>query len=112
MDLDMPVESPSDTAAPQQTLVDQLKAAGCIRSVTAEAAFRVFHRHLFRHGVPLDQVYRNEAIATKFEGERPISSSSQPSAMTAMLEQLGLEPGQHILEVGAGTGYNAAIMAQ
>ena len=112
MDLEIPVDSPSDTAALQQAMVDQLKAAGCIRSPSVEAAFRAVPRHLFLPGVPLDQVYRNEAIATKFEGERPISSSSQPSAMTAMLEQLGLEPGQHILEVGAGTGYNAAIMAR
>jgi protein-L-isoaspartate O-methyltransferase len=28
-----------------------------------------------------------------------------------MLEQLRLEPGHRILEVGAGTGYNAALMA-
>jgi len=28
-----------------------------------------------------------------------------------MLEQLGLEPGHKVLEIGAGTGYNAALMA-
>ena len=111
MDLEIPVDSPSYTAALQQAMVDQLKAAGCVQSPSVEAAFRSVPRHLFLPGVPLDQVYRNEAIATKFEGERPISSSTQPSAMTVMLEQLGLEPGQHVLEVGAGTGYNAALMA-
>jgi protein-L-isoaspartate(D-aspartate) O-methyltransferase len=32
--------------------------------------------------------------------------------MAIMLEQLGLQPGQGVLEIGAGTGYNAALMAQ
>jgi protein-L-isoaspartate(D-aspartate) O-methyltransferase len=31
--------------------------------------------------------------------------------MGIMLEQLGLEPGHKVLEIGAGTGYNAALMA-
>jgi protein-L-isoaspartate(D-aspartate) O-methyltransferase len=32
--------------------------------------------------------------------------------MAIMLEQLRLAAGQRVLEVGAGTGYNAAVMAQ
>src|SRR5439155_22237013 len=42
----------------------------------------------------------------------PISSSSQPSLMAQMLEDLKLVPGLRTLEVGAGTGYNAALLAQ
>jgi protein-L-isoaspartate(D-aspartate) O-methyltransferase len=49
---------------------------------------------------------------TKFdEGGRAISSSSQPAIMAIMLEQLALQPGHNVLEIGAGTGYNAALMA-
>jgi protein-L-isoaspartate O-methyltransferase len=32
--------------------------------------------------------------------------------MASMLEQLDLRPGQRVLEVGAGTGYNAALLAK
>ena len=39
-----------------------------------------------------------------------MSSSSAPSIMALMLEQLRLEPGQRVLEIGAGTGYNAALI--
>ena len=31
--------------------------------------------------------------------------------MAIMVEQLNLEPGSRVLEIGAGTGYNAAILA-
>jgi len=92
-------------------LVEQLKREGCITSAPVEAAFRAVRRHLFLPGTPLDQVYRDEAIPTKRERGVPISSSSQPAIMAVMLEQLGLRPGQRVLEVGAGTGYNAALMS-
>jgi protein-L-isoaspartate(D-aspartate) O-methyltransferase len=45
------------------------------------------------------------------ELEVPISSSSQPSLMAQMLEDLQLHKGQAVLEVGAGTGYNAGLLA-
>ena len=61
----------------------------------------------------LERVYQNQAIVTaKDERGIPASSSSQPSMMAAMLEQLDLRPGQRVLEVGAGTGYNAALLAK
>src|SRR5207248_4544299 len=41
----------------------------------------------------------------------PISSSSQPSLMAQMLQDLQLRPGLRVLEIGAGTGYNAALLA-
>ena len=56
-------------------------------------------------------VYRDEAFVTKRHPKGiPVSSSSQPGLMATMLELLELRPGQRVLEVGAGTGYNAALI--
>jgi protein-L-isoaspartate(D-aspartate) O-methyltransferase len=77
-----------------------------------EAAFRAVPRHLFLPEVAISDVYTDRAFPTKHADGRPISSSSQPAIMAIMLEQLALQRGQRVLEIGAGTGYNAALIAQ
>jgi protein-L-isoaspartate(D-aspartate) O-methyltransferase len=61
----------------------------------------------------LAQVYRDVVLVTK-KDERGMltSSSSQPSVMAGMLEVLDLHTGQTVLEIGTGTGYNAALLAK
>ncbi|HEY3248309.1 MAG TPA: methyltransferase domain-containing protein, partial [bacterium] len=102
-----------DTQETQQLrnhLVDVLKRGRSIRSPAVEAAFRTVPRHLFvPHRTPED-AYRDDAIPTRWEHGLPTSSSSQPGIMAVMLEQLALRPGLRVLEIGAGTGYNAAIL--
>ena len=68
-------------------------------------------RHVFLPGVGIEDVYTDRAFPTKHADGRPISSSSQPAIMAIMLEQLALQLGQRVLEIGAGTGYNAALIA-
>jgi protein-L-isoaspartate(D-aspartate) O-methyltransferase len=57
------------------------------------------------------EVYQDRPLVTKVEQGMPCSSSSQPSVMAAMIEALQLQPGQSVLEIGTGTGYNAALLA-
>jgi protein-L-isoaspartate(D-aspartate) O-methyltransferase len=93
-------------------LTDQLLAEGRIGTEPVAAAFRAVPRHHFLPGVDLDVAYADDAVVTKWSPDgRPVSSSSQPAIMALMLEQLGLRPGHRVLEIGAGTGYNAALIA-
>ncbi len=95
-----------------QALVDELKSKGFIRYVSTEDAFRAVFRHQFLPQRSLEEVYSNRAISAKQDAAGQwISSSSEPGIMAIMLEQLDLQPGQSVLEIGAGTGYNAALMA-
>jgi protein-L-isoaspartate(D-aspartate) O-methyltransferase len=105
-----------DPAALRQRLVAHLRRAGTLTDPAVERALLTVPRELFvapvaaRHG--LQAVYRDRAIVTKRDAlGRPTSSSSQPRIMAAMLQQLQARPGQRVLEVGAGSGYNAALLA-
>ncbi len=103
----------ADAARMNDEMVDRLKAAGTIQSSDVEQAFRRTPRHHFLPEVNRGRVYEDDAVATHFaEGtEWSISSSSQPTVMALMLEQLRVAPGMRVLEIGAGTGYNAALLA-
>lgn len=108
----MTTSHPSDPTALHHALVDTLVERQLITSPAVEAAFRAVRREFFLPDLPPEEVYKDDAIPTKLDGAgRPISSSSQPAMMAIMLEQLDLQPGHHVLEIGAGTGYNAALIA-
>lgn len=101
----------ADAERLHQAMVDSLAAAGLIATPAVEAAFRAVPRHVFLPSEPLERAYADEAIPTKLQDGMAVSSSSQPAIMAIMLEQLALRPGHRVLEIGAGTGYNAALIA-
>ena len=115
--------------------VRELTAAGAIRSPRVERAFRTVQRHQLLEtfyirtaGAPglsavghdpvsprrehLELIYSDDALVTRFTSGMPASSTSVPSLVARMLELLGLGEGMKVLEIGAGTGYNAALMAE
>jgi methyltransferase of FxLD system len=92
-------------------MIDRLKG-GLPMSEAVERALRALPREAFLPGTDLDRVYSGTVVPTKWDaGGTPISSSSEVAVMAVMADQLGLAEGQHVLEIGSGTGYNAAMLA-
>jgi len=96
-------------------LVDELQRTGALSSASARAAFLAVPRELFvpelAEAEGLAAVYRNAIVVTKSDARGvPLSSSSEPQVMAAMLERLELSQGMRVLEIGAGSGYNAALL--
>jgi protein-L-isoaspartate(D-aspartate) O-methyltransferase len=93
-------------------LVEKLRSKGGLRSPVIAEAFSTVPRHLFVPDVSVEAAYWDQWIVTKrIPGGEVVSSSSQPEIMATMLEQLDVRPGHRVLEIGAGTGYNAALLA-
>jgi protein-L-isoaspartate(D-aspartate) O-methyltransferase len=100
-----------DPVGLRRELLAEVRRRAAVTEPVAEALLAV-PRHLFLPEVSWETAYRDDAIVTKRDQHGvPISSSSQPTMMAIMLDQLGLAPGQRVLEIGAGTGYNAALLA-
>lgn len=70
----------------------------------------------------LDAVYSDRTLVTDLTGTPAVtgdgmhpqvtSSSTMPSLVMAMLEDLDVTDGMRVLEVGTGTGYNAALLTE
>src|SRR5580704_5696808 len=96
----------------RDALADRLWASGAITSRTVEAALRAVPRHRFLTEVPTERAYADRAVTIKYDRNGvPISSASQPAMIAQMLEQLKVEEGDRVLEIGTATGYNAALLA-
>jgi protein-L-isoaspartate(D-aspartate) O-methyltransferase len=101
-----------DSRAYRRALVETLRRDGHLRSARVADAFLAIPRELFVPGVAVPDVYcPSEAIVTKRLAGVSVSSASAPEVIALMLEQLNPQPGDHVLEIGAGTGYNAALLA-
>lgn len=90
---------PAFEDVPRHVLVPNVLAAdGTPRDDAAEAA------------------YRDESLTTQVTHVPgtglvvPTSSSTRPGLMARMLGLLDVSPGQTVLEIGTGTGYNAALL--
>lgn len=99
-------------AEARAAMVARLRSAGTLSDAAVTAAMASVPRHRFIEQVSVENAYADVAVAVKAdETGRPISSASQPTMVATMLELAELEPGHRVLEIGTGTGYNAALLA-
>lgn len=98
----------SDPLEPlRNRLVDSLVRRGYVTSAAVERAMRTVPREAFipdRHG-------RDAYVDTPLpigEGQ----TISAPHMVAIMVENMSLGPGHKVLEVGAGSGYHAAVVAE
>lgn len=104
------------TAAPPRTderkderhrMVERQIAARGVKDPRVLDAMRMVPRHWF---VP-------EALSSRAYADRPLpigfdQTISQPYIVALMTEQLKLKPKSKVLEIGTGSGYQAAILAE
>lgn len=91
----------------REALVNSLIRNGFLKSPSIIDAFKKVPRHEF---VP--EGIKNFAYEDR---PQPIGKSqtiSAPSMIAIMMESLDFAPGQRVLEIGAGSGYNAALVAE
>ena len=88
-------------------MVAGLRGRGLAFSERVEEALLKVPRHLFVPENVRSQAYRDTPL--------PIGDGqtiSAPHMVAIMAEALDLREGQKVLEIGAGSGYNAAVMAE
>ncbi|MBX9397233.1 methyltransferase, FxLD system [Streptomyces sp. TRM72054] len=102
----------ADAERLRNALVDQLRADGHARTPAVETALRTVPRHVFVPEASLEDAYANAPVHIKYDTDgTSISCASQPGVVALMLDQLEAQTGERILELGAGTGYNAGLLA-
>ncbi|XVV10856.1 methyltransferase domain-containing protein [Actinoplanes sp. CA-131856] len=116
------------------TLASELTTTGVLAS-DWRPAFEHIPRHLFvpefftvdgerisadnpaQHDRWLAAVYSDASLTTQLRTAPgadlswPTSSSTRPSLMAHMLDLLNVADGHRVLEIGTGTGYNAALLS-
>lgn len=102
-----PQRDPPDWHAGRTRMVDeQLRARGINSARVLDAMLKV-PRHLFVPDAQRAQAYGDFPLPIGYG-----QTISQPYIVAFMTQALELEPGHRVLEIGTGSGYQAAVLAE
>ncbi len=102
----LPAES-LETAESRQAMVNRQIAARGVQNPAVLDAMRSVQRHLFVPDDYLDQAYADHPLPIGYG-----QTISQPYIVAWMTELLDLQTGDRVLEIGTGSAYQAAILAE
>jgi protein-L-isoaspartate(D-aspartate) O-methyltransferase len=97
----------TDYSKLREEMVERQIAARGIKNPLVLRAMRSVPREMFLTGLQADYAYDDRPLP--LEAGQTIS---QPYIVAAMIEGLNLKGGEHVLEVGTGSGYAAAVLSR
>ncbi|MFZ5915306.1 MAG: protein-L-isoaspartate(D-aspartate) O-methyltransferase [Chloroflexota bacterium] len=101
-----PIPQEDPFAALRQQMVDTCIAAQGVTDERVLAAMRAAPRHLFVPSDLVPRAYQDRALPIGYG-----QTISQPYIVALMTQLLDLTPGDRVLEIGTGSGYQAAVLA-
>lgn len=90
----------------RRALIETIQEKG-INQLEVLRAFDLVPRHLFLPESVQHRSYEDAAIPIGFG-----QTASQPSIQALYIQTLGIEPTDRVLEIGTGSGYQTALLAQ
>jgi protein-L-isoaspartate(D-aspartate) O-methyltransferase len=102
-----PAASSNDYRIPRERMIERLRGHYGIRDARVLDAMRSVPRHVFVPEALQGRAYGDHAL--------PIAANqtiSQPYIVARMTELLELDTGSRVLEIGAGSGYQTAVLAR
>jgi protein-L-isoaspartate(D-aspartate) O-methyltransferase len=91
----------------RQAMVEQQLRARGVSNEAVLSAMQVVPRHEFVPESYLDQAYNDHPLPIGYG-----QTISQPYIVAVMTELLELKPDDRVLEIGTGSGYQAAVLAE
>lgn len=103
----LPSQEPEETRQHRERMVEEVSAAVQPKDQRVTAAMKTVPRHVFVTGDFTELAYQDTPLPIGYG-----QTISAPSIVMMMTELLALQKGEKVLEIGTGSGYQAAVLAE